>query len=211
MVNLASTAALVGLFEKRSVSALGMAIASHLALRLRRRAQRALIQARQFGQYTLEERIGGGGMGETCFLAVAAGGLALICLRCTRWQLPAAAFATVGLLSAVWPIRVDVGASRVWFPILAQLVPQSPAPPDSEKKPLEKSAYFAFVDRDYIFTIEGVKPGVFLLNFVSMADQDITLMAKYVRLTLENRKERGFHNSHRPYQLAFITLFGDEP
>ena len=79
----------------------------------------------------------------------------------------------------------------LWFPILAQLVPQSPAPPGSEKKPLEKSAYFAFVDRDYIFTIEGVKPGIFLLNFVSMADQDITLMAKYVRLTLENRKEPG--------------------
>jgi hypothetical protein len=78
----------------------------------------------------------------------------------------------------------------LWFPILVQLAPQSPAPP-AEKKPLEKSAYFAFVDRDYIFTIEGVKPGVFLLNFVSMADQDIRLMAKNVRLTLENRKEPG--------------------
>jgi len=52
------------LFGLLVVSALGMAIASHLALRLRRRAQRAMIQARQFGQYTLEERIGGGGMGE---------------------------------------------------------------------------------------------------------------------------------------------------
>jgi len=69
--------------------------------------------------------------------------------------------------------------------ILAQLAPTPPA----ENKPLEKSAYFAFVDRDYIFTVEGVKPGVFLLNFVSMADQDISLAAKNVRLTLENRKE----------------------
>jgi hypothetical protein len=79
----------------------------------------------------------------------------------------------------------------LWFPVLAQLVPQSPAPPSAENKPLEKSAYFAFVDRDYIFTVEGVRPGVFLLNFVSMADQDISLMAKNIRLTLENRKEPG--------------------
>jgi hypothetical protein len=79
----------------------------------------------------------------------------------------------------------------IWFPTLFQLAPQSSAPPGSGEKPLEKSAFFAFVDRDYIFTIEGVKPGVFLLNFVSMADQDVSLMAKNIRLTLENRKEPG--------------------
>jgi hypothetical protein len=80
-------------------------------------------------------------------------------------------------------------ALLLWFPILAQLVPKPPAPPAEENKPLEKSAYFAFVDRDYIFTVEGVRPGVFLLNFVSMTDQDVSLLAKNVRLTLENRKE----------------------
>jgi hypothetical protein len=54
--------------------------------------------------------------------------------------------------------------------------------------PLEKSAYFAFADRDYIFTIEVIDPGVPILNFVSMTDKDINLLAKNIRLTLENRK-----------------------
>ena len=53
---------------------------------------------------------------------------------------------------------------------------------------LEKSAYFAFVDRDFIFTVEMVNPGVPLLNFVSMADEQKILSAKLVRLSLENRK-----------------------
>lgn len=61
----------------------------------------------------------GGGIGETCFLAVVAGGLVLICLRCSRWQLPVAAFGTVALLSAVWPIRIDAGQPAAWCPILA--------------------------------------------------------------------------------------------
>ena len=60
--------------------------------------------------------------------------------------------------------------------------------PNAEKQPLKKSAYFAFVDRDYIFTIEVVKPGIPILNFVSMTDQDVRLSAKNVRLTLGNRK-----------------------
>jgi len=55
----------------------------------------------------------------------------------------------------------------------------------------EKSAYMAFVDRDYMFTIEVVKPGVPILNFVSMADTERPLAAKEVRLTLENRKVPG--------------------
>jgi len=58
----------------------------------------------------------------------------------------------------------------------------------SGKSPsLEKSSYFAFVDRDYIFTIEVVEPGVPLLNFVSMTDTGMRLLAKNVRLALENR------------------------
>jgi hypothetical protein len=61
----------------------------------------------------------------------------------------------------------------------------------SQDAPLEKSAYFAFVGRDYIFTIEMVKPGVPLLNFVSMMERDIPIAAKNVRLILENRKAAG--------------------
>jgi hypothetical protein len=53
--------------------------------------------------------------------------------------------------------------------------------------PLDKSIYLAFVDREYIFTIEIVKPGVPLFNFVSMTDQDIVLPPKNIRLSLENR------------------------
>jgi hypothetical protein len=63
---------------------------------------------------------------------------------------------------------------------------QTPAPTD--KQPLEKSACFAFVDRDYIFTIEIVKPGVPLLNFVSMTDMEGRIQAKDIRLGLDNRK-----------------------
>jgi hypothetical protein len=57
----------------------------------------------------------------------------------------------------------------------------------AENQPLEKSAYFAFADREYIFTIEIVEPGVPILNFVSMTDKDINLLAKNIRLALENR------------------------
>jgi hypothetical protein len=57
----------------------------------------------------------------------------------------------------------------------------------AENAPLEKSACFAFADREYIFTIEIVKPGVPILNFVSMADRDVNLLAKNIRLTFENR------------------------
>ncbi len=52
---------------------------------------------------------------------------------------------------------------------------------------LEKSAYFAFVDHDYIFTLEVVSPGVPILNFVSMTDASRSLPAKQVRIRLENR------------------------
>jgi hypothetical protein len=53
----------------------------------------------------------------------------------------------------------------------------------------EKSACFAFVDRDFIFTLEIVEPGVPILNFVSMAAKDWNLLAKNVRLKLETRTE----------------------
>jgi hypothetical protein len=59
--------------------------------------------------------------------------------------------------------------------------------PSTENPPLEKSAYFAFVDREYIFTIEMVKPGAPMLNFISMTDQDVVLPARNIRLGLENR------------------------
>ena len=67
------------------------------------------------------------------------------------------------------------------------LLPLAGQLPSGKGPPLEKSAYFAFADRDYIFTIEIVQPGVPLLNFVSMTDKEIRLPAKNVRLALENR------------------------
>jgi hypothetical protein len=54
--------------------------------------------------------------------------------------------------------------------------------------PLERSAYFAFVDRDFMFTVELVRPGVPLLNFVSTVDKAYPLHANQVRLTLDTRK-----------------------
>jgi hypothetical protein len=66
-----------------------------------------------------------------------------------------------------------------------------PAAPREPGKPLERSAFLAFVDRDFIFTVEVVKPGVPLFNFVSMSDKEFNLLAKNVRLTLENRKVPG--------------------
>lgn len=56
-----------------------------------------------------------------------------------------------------------------------------------EEAPLEKSAYFAYVDREFIFTVEVVKPGIPLLNFVSMVDREEKLLAKNIRLALGNR------------------------
>jgi hypothetical protein len=68
------------------------------------------------------------------------------------------------------------------FSLLAQ------APTPGETQPLQKSAFFAFVDRDYIFTIELVKPGVPLLNFVSTTNEEARIYARDIRLALENRK-----------------------
>ena len=76
----------------------------------------------------------------------------------------------------------------LWFALLGQTPTEPPNKLSTSSRSLNKSAYFAFVDHDYIFTVEVVKPGVPLLNFVSMADADIKLPAKNVRLTLENRK-----------------------
>jgi hypothetical protein len=79
----------------------------------------------------------------------------------------------------------------LWFPFLGQQPAEPPNKPFAGGHPLDKSAQFAFVDHDYIFTLEIVRPGVPLLNFVSMADEDMKLMAKDVRLILENRKAPG--------------------
>ena len=59
---------------------------------------------------------------------------------------------------------------------------------DSGSESLEKSAYYAFVDRQFIFTVEMIKPGVPIFNFVSMIEEQKSLLAKQVRLTLETRK-----------------------
>ena len=76
----------------------------------------------------------------------------------------------------------------LWFSFMAQLPAETSSRPQTVPRPLDKSAYFAFVDVDYIFTVEVVNPGVPLLNFVSMTEQDARLQAKNVRFTLENRK-----------------------
>jgi hypothetical protein len=62
------------------------------------------------------------------------------------------------------------------------------APKPASDAPIEKSACLAYVDREYIFTIEMVRPGVPLFNFVSMTNEENTIPAKNIRLTLENRK-----------------------
>ena len=54
--------------------------------------------------------------------------------------------------------------------------------------PVEKSACLAFVDREFIFTVEMVGAGIALFNFVSMSESEFHLNAVQVRLTLENRK-----------------------
>ena len=58
---------------------------------------------------------------------------------------------------------------------------------EKEGAPLEKSAYFAYVDREFIFTVEVVRPGVPIFNFVSMVDREEKLQAKNIRLILGNR------------------------
>jgi hypothetical protein len=83
-------------------------------------------------------------------------------------------------------------SSVVFLILLAAQVapPPRPAPPAPrlDEAPPEKSPYLAFIDHDYMFTIEVVKAGVLLLNFVSMSDSERSLQAKDVRLTLETRK-----------------------
>ncbi len=68
---------------------------------------------------------------------------------------------------------------------------QAPRVPMSGSGTPEKSAYLAFVDREYIFTIEMVSAGIPLLNFISMSDDENLLAAKEVRLILDNRTAPG--------------------
>lgn len=71
---------------------------------------------------------------------------------------------------------------RLTTVLLLAFVTHAPqANPPGQAVGLEKSAYFAFVDRDYIFTVEIIQPGVALLNFVSMTDVPQPLLAKQVR------------------------------
>ncbi|MDM7994706.1 MAG: hypothetical protein QUT30_03360 [Acidobacteriota bacterium] len=72
--------------------------------------------------------------------------------------------------------------------LLLLLTAHAQEKPASPRPPLEKSAYFAFVDRDYIFTIEVADPGVLLLNFVSMTNTPMKLVARDIRIGLQNRK-----------------------
>ena len=72
---------------------------------------------------------------------------------------------------------------------------------------LEKSAYFAYVDLEYIFTIEVVKPGTPILNFVILTDRDEKLQAKNIRLLLGNRQAAAtlFYIEIDRYQQPLIT------
>ncbi len=72
--------------------------------------------------------------------------------------------------------------------VFAQEPPKLARPSSAENKLRDRSAYFAFVDHDYIFTIEVVKPGIPLLNFVSMTNEENRIYAKNIRLALDNRK-----------------------
>jgi len=78
------------------------------------------------------------------------------------------------------------------FPFLLLVCQAAAGAPPLQKPgpaaPLERSAYFAFVDRDFMFTVELVRPGVPLFNFVSMMDRAFLLNANQVRLTLDIRK-----------------------
>jgi hypothetical protein len=77
--------------------------------------------------------------------------------------------------------------------ILGSTLLQFPQPPSVQggAEKMEKSAYFAFVDRDFIFTLELIDEGVPIVNFVSMVDEENRLQARLVRLSLENRKVPG--------------------
>ncbi len=83
------------------------------------------------------------------------------------------------MIHALFPFLLVVCQAAASAPAL-----QKPGP----RAPLERSAYFAFIDRDFIFTVELVRPGVPLFNFVSMTDTAFQLSAKQVRLTLDIRK-----------------------
>ena len=71
---------------------------------------------------------------------------------------------------------------------LTQAAPSQAPPGEGGAKPMEKSSWFAFVDREYIFTCEVTRPGEVLFNFVSMTDKEESLAAKLVRLTFDNRR-----------------------
>ena len=62
---------------------------------------------------------------------------------------------------------------------------------DGPAKPPEQSPYYVFVDREFIFTVEMVKPGVPLFNFISMIEEERNLLAKQIQIILQTRKVPG--------------------
>lgn len=72
--------------------------------------------------------------------------------------------------------------------LLSHTVPTTGNDGNAMNEP-EKSAFFVYVGLEYIYTVEIVKPGIPLLNFVSMSDRKETLRAKNVRLKVGNRYE----------------------
>jgi hypothetical protein len=90
--------------------------------------------------------------------------------------------------------------------LLLFLLPAVGSRVNAEEK-LEKSPYFAYVGREFIFTIEVVKPGVPLLNFVSMTDHKEKLQAKNIILILGNRRAstRLLHIETDRYQESIVV------
>jgi hypothetical protein len=73
--------------------------------------------------------------------------------------------------------------------LVAQVIPvPQTTPAAQEDKTPDLSPYFAFADREYIFTIEIVKAGVPILNFVSMSDEQRTLFANQIQFETGMRR-----------------------
>jgi hypothetical protein len=86
-----------------------------------------------------------------------------------------------------------MGALIILGSLLLQITQQVPVKPSMQvgSEGIENSSYFAFVDRDFIFTLEIIDEGVPIINFVSMVDEENHIRAENVRLILEHRRVPG--------------------
>jgi hypothetical protein len=76
--------------------------------------------------------------------------------------------------------------------LVSQVIPGPGAMPvDQVSQSPESSSYFAYADREFIFTIEIINSGVPILNFVSMSEEQRTLFANQIRFEVGNRRIQG--------------------